>query len=231
MARKKKCERSVALFHIDDRSCYFFFVVPSSPQTEPNAQMRADAARAGNRRAERPPDSARVDGRRARGAATRRAILGRAMEIAGTDGLDGLTIGRLASELEMSKSGLFAHFDSKEQLQLATLRAARRVFADHAVFPAQSVPEGIERLWTLVGAWLEYLGREVPRGGCLFIESAAEFDGRPGPVRDLIAETMGLWLQLLADQAASALSQCWMHGVGDMSPAASWSPRAFISFS
>lgn len=126
------------------------------------------------------------------------------MELASANGLEGLTIGRLASELNMSKSGLFAHFESKEQLQLSTLRAARRVFSDRAVLPAQSVPEGLERLSALVDAWLEYLAHDTPRGGCLFIESAAEFDGRPGPVRDLIAETMGMWLDVLAEQARIA---------------------------
>jgi AcrR family transcriptional regulator len=126
------------------------------------------------------------------------------MEIAATNGLEGLTIGQLAAELNMSKSGLFAHFDSKEELQLATLRAARRVFSDRAVVPALEVPEGVRRLSALVSAWLDYLGRHTPHGGCLFIESAAEFDGRPGPVRDMIAETMGMWLDLLAEQARIA---------------------------
>src|SRR5215203_921249 len=82
------------------------------------------------------PAPARVDGRRARGDNTRRAILGRSMQIASAEGLNGLTLARLADELEMSKSGLFAHFGSKEELQLSTLRAARRVFSDRAVSPA-----------------------------------------------------------------------------------------------
>src|SRR5215212_6872170 len=96
-------------------------------------------------RAESPP-RLRVDGRRVRGDNTRRAILRRAMQIASVDGLDGLSLAGLAADLEMSKSGLFAHFGSKEELQLSTLRAARRVFSDHAVTPAEDVPEGIRRL-------------------------------------------------------------------------------------
>jgi AcrR family transcriptional regulator len=148
-----------------------------------------------------------VDGRRARGDSTRRAILGRAMQIASREGLDGLSLAGLAADLDMSKSGLFAHFGSKEQLQLSTLRAARRIFSDETVVPAQSTPEGIERLFALTSAWLDYIGGDTFAGGCLFMEAAAEFDGRPGPVRDLVAATMGMWLDLLAEQARIAVSR------------------------
>ena len=150
------------------------------------------------------PAAARVDGRRARGDSTRRAILRRAMQLASTEGLEDLSIARLAGDLGMSKSGLFAHFGSKEELQLSTLRAARRVFSDEAVAPALEAPEGLERLLALVTAWLGYISGDTFEGGCLFIEAAAEFDNRPGPVRDLIAETMGLWLDLLTEQAERA---------------------------
>jgi AcrR family transcriptional regulator len=146
----------------------------------------------------------RVDGRRARGDATRRAIVRRAMQLAAAEGLEGVSLGRLASELNMSKSGLFAHFDSKEDLQLATLRAARRFFSERAIAPAEALPEGYARLSALVEAWLTYLGSETPPGGCLFIEGAAEYDGRSGPVRELIADTMGRWLAILTEQARIA---------------------------
>jgi AcrR family transcriptional regulator len=150
---------------------------------------------------------ARVDGRRARGDSTRRAILRRAMQIASVRGLDGLSLAGLAADLDMSKSGLFAHFGSKEELQLATLRAARRVFSDLAVTPAQDAPEGIERIVALTGTWLGYIGTDTFAGGCLFIGAAAEFDGRPGPVRDLVAETMGMWMGLLREQARAAIDR------------------------
>jgi AcrR family transcriptional regulator len=149
----------------------------------------------------------RVDGRRARGDATRRAIVRRAMQIAGTEGLDGISLARLAADLGISKSGLFAHFDSKEELQLATLRGARRFFTRHAVEPAQAVPEGLPRLRALVDAWLTYLGEEADAGGCLFIEGAAEYNGRTGPVRDMIADTMSRWLGLLTEQAEIAVEK------------------------
>jgi AcrR family transcriptional regulator len=126
------------------------------------------------------------------------------MELAAAEGLDGISLGRLAGELGMSKSGLFAHFDSKEQLQLATLRAARRFFTRHAVEPAEAEPEGLARLTALVDAWLTYLGVDAPAGGCLFIEGAAEYNGRSGPVRDMIAETMARWVEILTDQARIA---------------------------
>jgi len=205
---RKKIERSVILFHKIERSCYFFHM--SSTETVPEAPERlfvrgADASGAEARGAE--AGVAETDGRRARGKSTRRAILGRAMQLASAEGLEDLSIARLAADLGMSKSGLFAHFGSKEELQLSTLRAARRVFADQAVTPALELPEGITRLEALVTAWFGYIGGDVFDGGCLFMEAAAEFDNRPGPVRDMIAESMGMWLDLVTAEAARALEQ------------------------
>jgi AcrR family transcriptional regulator len=151
-----------------------------------------------------PPEQA--DGRRARGDATRRAILGRAMQIASVDGLEGLSLGRLAEDLGMSKSGLFAHFGSKEELQLATLRAGRAVFAHTVIEPVDQVPEGIERLAALTRSWLDYIEAELFAGGCLFLAAATEFDDRPGPVRDKVAAIMAEWLELLAMEARAALA-------------------------
>jgi AcrR family transcriptional regulator len=139
-----------------------------------------------------------------RGDKTRHAILARAVQIASTEGLEGLSLGQLAADLGMSKSGLFAHFGSKEELQLKTLRAARRIFYDAAVQPALDMPEGIERLWALVQADLDYLAGDVFDGGCLFLSSSAEYDSRPGPIRDLVAETMASWLGVLTEQAQVA---------------------------
>src|ERR1043166_4628074 len=125
--------------------------------------------------------------RKAQGERTRRAILETAVHIASAEGLEGLTIGRLATELSMSKSGLFAHFGSKEELQLATVEAARDIFVREVIRPAFEAPKGVARLWGLCDVWLEYVRREVFRGGCFFAAAAAEFDGRPGAVRDRIA--------------------------------------------
>jgi AcrR family transcriptional regulator len=154
-----------------------------------------------------PEAPARVDGRRARGENTRRAILRRAMQIASIEGLDGLSLAGLAADLEMSKSGLFAHFGSKEELQLSTLRAARRVFSDLAVAPAEDVPKGLQRLVALLQAWFHYISADAFAGGCLLMQAASEFDARPGPVHDLVAETMGLWMDALTAQVRAGVER------------------------
>lgn len=148
---------------------------------------------------------AETDGRRVRGDATRRAILARSVQLASAEGLEDVSIARLAGDLGMSKSGLFAHFGSKEELQLSTVRAARRIFHDSAILPALQVPPGIMRLRALVDAWFGYVGGDTFEGGCFLMEAAAEFDNRPGRVRDLIAESMGMWLDLLVEQSREAI--------------------------
>ena len=135
--------------------------------------------------------------RAAQGERTRQSILGEAVQIASTEGLEGLSIGRLASELGMSKSGLFGHFGSKEDLQLATVEAARAIFVEEVVRPALAAERGLPRLWGLCEAWLSYLDRKVFRGGCFFIAASTEFDSRPGPVRDRVAAAMRDWLGAL----------------------------------
>ncbi|MBD0369670.1 MAG: TetR/AcrR family transcriptional regulator [Pyrinomonadaceae bacterium] len=135
--------------------------------------------------------------RKAHGERKRRSILEAAVDIASAEGLEGLTIGRLASEMGMSKSGLFAHFGSKEDLQLATVEEARNVFIREVIRPAFLAEQGLARLWKLCDIWLVYVRGGVFRGGCFFAAAAAEFDSRPGPVRDRIAEIMKEWLATL----------------------------------
>src|SRR6516164_6605531 len=118
---------------------------------------------------------------------TRRQILQVAVDIASAEGLEGLSIGRLAAELQMSKTGIFAHFGSKEQLQLATVETAKAIFLEQVVQPALRSPRGISRLKALLENWLGYVERSVFRGGCFFAAASAEFDSRPGAVRDEIA--------------------------------------------
>jgi len=132
-----------------------------------------------------------------KGARTKQGILDRAVDIASVEGLEGLTIGRLADELEMSKSGLFAHFGSKEELQLATVEAARQRFVDSMFRPALKAPRGYPRLLAICRAWLAYIKRGVFPGGCFFAAASFEFDGRPGPIRDAIVEVMDIWLDAL----------------------------------
>lgn len=116
------------------------------------------------------------------------------MDIASVEGLDGLSIGGLASELKLSKSGVFAHFGSKEELQLATIRAARDVFMARVVSPARAAPPGLGRVWALCEAWLAYGAEPVFPGGCFFFATSAEFDARPGRVRDALAEANKDWV-------------------------------------
>ena len=139
---------------------------------------------------------AAVDGRVARGDQTRKAILDRAMDVASVEGLEGLSIGQLASDLGISKSGVFAHFGSKEELQLATVRAAVEVFVARVVHPAMATPAGIRRVHTLLDAKLTYFENPGFAGGCFFQSAAAEFNSRPGRVRDAIAHTLRDWRKL-----------------------------------
>lgn len=137
-------------------------------------------------------------GRAIQGERTRAAILRVAVDLASIEGLEGLTIGRLSTELSMSKSGLFAHFGSKEDLQLATIEAARAIFIDEVVRPAhESSEKGLPRIWELCERWTEYAQRGVFKGGCFFAAASSEFDGRPGPVRDRVADIMLEWLGVL----------------------------------
>jgi AcrR family transcriptional regulator len=146
----------------------------------------------------------KLDGRIERGAHTRHAILDRAAAIASVEGLDRLSIGRLATELRASKSGVFAHFGSKEELQLATVQWAREVFVAEVIAPALRAPGGLRRLWRLCDGWLDYSKRRVFPGGCFFVSVAAEFDARPGRVRDAIADAHREWQQFLETSIVKA---------------------------
>ena len=128
---------------------------------------------------------------------TREAILRTAVALASVQGLEDLSIGDLADELEMSKSGLFAHFGSKEELQLAVIETARQIFIDEVAAPALKAEKGLPRLWGFCDGWLSYAERKVFPGGCFFTGVAFEFDGRAGPVRDRIAALMQEWLDAL----------------------------------
>jgi AcrR family transcriptional regulator len=135
---------------------------------------------------------------------TRDAILDRAVDLASEEGLEGLTIGRLATEMEMSKSGLFGHFGSKEELQLATIDAASHRFLEEVVEPVQGQEAGSERLRAICDNYIGYMEGQVFPGGCFWASVTAEFDNRPGPVRDAIRERVASWLQGLQTEAKIA---------------------------
>ncbi|MEV5845913.1 TetR/AcrR family transcriptional regulator [Streptomyces sp. NPDC051985] len=135
----------------------------------------------------------RPDGRVERGNRTRRAVLDRTVGIASVEGLEALSVGRLATELGLSKSGVFALFGSKEELQLATVREAGRIFTERVIRPVTADPAGIARVWRLCEGWLEYSRGRVFPGGCFFYEVIAEFDARSGPVHDAVVRAQRDW--------------------------------------
>jgi AcrR family transcriptional regulator len=132
-----------------------------------------------------------------KGEASRTAILLAAAKLATTKGLDGLSIGDLAAEVGMSKSGLYAHFKSKEDLELATIAAASNIFDHEVIRPAMAAPAGVQRLLALVDSFLAHLERRVFPGGCFFAAVAMELDTRPGLARDRVVEVQQQWLSLL----------------------------------
>lgn len=141
----------------------------------------------------RPPSDARL----AKGERTRRTILDHALRVASTEGFDGLSIGALARDLRMSKSGLFAHFKSKERLQVDVMLAGEQRFIDFVVRPALKEPRGEPRLRAIVHRWSRWALSDGPPGGCLFVAAATELDDRPGPLRETLTRTQRDWVQAL----------------------------------
>jgi AcrR family transcriptional regulator len=142
--------------------------------------------------------------RRSDGERSRRAILDEAAKLATVEGLSGLSIGRLADAVGMSKSGLFAHFGSKEELQLATIERAGEIFAADVVDPALAESTGIGRLRALAERFLDHVERQVFPGGCFFASVATEMDTHPGPVRDKAFEVVQEWTGHVATAARAA---------------------------
>ena len=132
--------------------------------------------------------------RRSDGERSRSAILDEAARLATVEGIGGLSIAGLANAVGMSKSGLFAHFGSKEELQLATVETASSLFDAQVLGPASGAASGFERLRLLVDAYLRYLEVETFPGGCFFASALAEVDMQPGPVRDRLVRFLNDWL-------------------------------------
>jgi AcrR family transcriptional regulator len=145
--------------------------------------------------------------RRADGERSRQAILEEAARLATIEGLEGLSIGRLASAVGMSKSGLYAHFNSKLELQLATIETADTVFRSEVVEPGLAAPAGTARVLALCDAFLSHVERRVFPGGCFFAAVAAEMNVRPGPVRDRIGEFVGGWMGAIEGAIREAQSR------------------------
>ncbi len=160
-----------------------------------------------------PPEPS--DGRRARGMRSRQAILERSVQMGSRVGLEGLTIGALATDLGVHKSNVFALFGSKLELQLATLAAAREILIELVMVPAAPSREGAARLTALGEAWFDYLASGAFAGGCFLCAASAEMDGRPGPVRDAVQVVMREWLQVLRANVSAAAAAGEMDGAVD----------------
>jgi AcrR family transcriptional regulator len=156
-----------------------------------------------------------------KGQRTRNSILEIAAALATEEGLEPLSIGRLAEATEMSKSGLFAHFGSKEELQLATVEYAAALFVAEVIEPARSAPRGLARIWALCDHMIGYAERQVFPGGCFFAATSFEFNNRPGPVRDRIEEMIRSWLSYLEHAVEQAQE------AGELDPNASAREVAF----
>jgi AcrR family transcriptional regulator len=153
------------------------------------------------------------DGRIARGDRTRTAVLDRAVRLATEAGLDGLTLGQLAEALSVSKSGLFAHWRSKEELQLATVDHARLQWVRHVISPALREPRGIRRLWALHQARMDFYAGGFLPGGCFFGNAEFEFNARPGVIRDRLADAFSQWMTLIERLASESIEAGQMSAV------------------
>jgi AcrR family transcriptional regulator len=138
-------------------------------------------------------------------AGSRAETLDAGVALASTIGLEGLTIGGLAEQLGMSKSGLVGRFGSKQELQLAVLGKAAEMFRDAVYEQAEASPAGLQRLRAICDAWVAYLARPPFPGGCFLTTASVEFDARPGPVNDQVKRTMRTWLRVLEREARAAV--------------------------
>lgn len=142
-----------------------------------------------------------------KGESTRQAILHAGMEVAEAEGLEAITIGRLADRVSMSKSGLFAHFKSKEALQIGVLEYGRQVFITSVAGPALEKLRGLPRLRELFERWLGWNGVQESRGGCMFLAAASEYDDREGPVRDALVEIHRELVEFLVRSATQCVEE------------------------
>ncbi len=163
-----------------------------------------------------------IDGRRVRGDASRRLVLANAVDIASLEGLDGLSIGRLATAAQVSKSNVATLFGTKERLQLATVEAAAQRFRETVLEPArQAAPRGIHRIVALLDGWIAYSRDRIFPGGCFFAAAVADFDSKPWPVRDAIAQAYDSWGDYVRVSLGYAVAQ------GELAPGADGEQLAF----
>ncbi len=147
-----------------------------------------------------------------KGQQTKQLIIDAALGLAEQIGLEGLSIGALAEVTRMSKSGVFAHFGSREELQISVIREYYKRFADEVFYPAMDLPRGLPRVRALFANWMKRVAVEI-QSGCIFISGAVEFDDRPGPVRDALASSVQTWLAAMYRAVVQAKEAS--HLVGD----------------
>ncbi|MEV6772023.1 TetR/AcrR family transcriptional regulator [Nocardia sp. NPDC051030] len=152
------------------------------------------------------------DQRLLKGARARAAIARHAADVASAEGLTGLSLGRLAGDLGVSKSGVATLFGTKENLQLAAVQSAREVFIEHVVTPAFTEARGMPRLRAFIDHWFDYIGEPVFPGGCFRVAGVVEFDSRPGPVRDALAADRADWFAVLEKEIGRAQEQGFLTG-------------------
>ena len=139
-----------------------------------------------------------------KGEQTRASILEMALRLASREGLEGLTIGVLAERMSMSKSGVFAHFGSREDLQIDVLKLYHHQFEQDVFYPSLREPRGLPRLQSLFGRWVERVSLEIA-SGCIYISGAVEYDDRPGPIREHLVEMVRTWQMALRRAAQQAV--------------------------
>lgn len=149
-----------------------------------------------------------------KGQQTKAVIIDAALNLAAQIGLEGLSIGAIAEVTQMSKSGVFAHFGSREELQISVVREYHARFEQEVFYPALSAPRGLPRLRTLFANWMKRTSAEID-SGCIYISGAVEFDDRPGPVRDALAESVNIWLAAMLRSVEQAKEEGHLHADAD----------------
>ena len=191
--------RANTFLEVNDRSCYF----------QGMAKQKLEQT-----------DAPSGEGRRSAGQLSRATILLTAAKLVTVKGLEGLSIGELAAEVGMSKSGLYAHFKSKEELDLATIETATHIFEREVLQPAMAAPAGLRRVRALADSFLLHLERKVFPGGCFFAAVLAELDTRPGLARDRVSKVLDAWLTLLTQCFADAQANGEIRPQSDIAQAA-----------
>ena len=199
IANNSTIGRAILFLEVNDRSCYF------------QGMAKQKAAKT---------DAPTGEPRRSAGQLSRATILLTSAKLVTVKGLEGLSIGELAAEVGMSKSGLYAHFKSKEELDLATIETAATIFDREVLQPAMAAPPGLRRVRALADSFLLHLERRIFPGGCFFAAVLAELDTRPGLARDRVSKVLDAWLTLLTQCFADAQATGEIRPQSDIAQAA-----------